>query len=122
MDVMKLPDYNSYWAAETRYPKIANVMSTKRFKQLQKYVHAVDNTTKYKPGNKNDKFYQEKMNKNQVFQQSTVNANEIYQLDVLKVCFKLLYEKSNDWTFSWSSLFPRCFKPLYERSNYRLFS
>ena len=34
MGIMKLPDYNFYWAAETRYPKIANVMSTKRFKQL----------------------------------------------------------------------------------------
>ena len=57
MGIMKLPDYNFYWAAETRYPKIANVMSTKRFKQLQKYVHAVDNTTKDKPGNKKDKFF-----------------------------------------------------------------
>ena len=32
-------------------------MSTKRFKQLQKYVHVVDNATKDKPGNKNDKFF-----------------------------------------------------------------
>ena len=56
MGIMKLPDYNFYWAAETPYPKIANVMSTKRSKQLQKYVHAVDNTTKDEPGNKNDKF------------------------------------------------------------------
>ena len=57
MGIMKLPDYNFHWTAETRYPKIANVMSTKRFKQLQKYVHTVDNTTKDKPGNKNDKFF-----------------------------------------------------------------
>ena len=57
MGIMKLPDYNFYWAAETPYPKIANVMSTKRFKQLQKYVHAVDSTTKDEPGNKNDKFF-----------------------------------------------------------------
>ena len=50
MGIMKLLDYNFYWAAETRYPKIGNVISTKRFKQLQKYVHAVGNTTKDKPG------------------------------------------------------------------------
>ena len=57
MGIMKLPDYNLYWAAETRYPKIADVMSHKRFKQLRKYVHVVDNTTKDKPGNKNDKLF-----------------------------------------------------------------
>ena len=43
--------------AETSYPKIADFMSNKRFKQLQKYVHVVDNTTKYKPGHKNDRLF-----------------------------------------------------------------
>ena len=38
-DIMKLPDYNLYWPAETRYPEIADVMSNKRFKQLRKYVN-----------------------------------------------------------------------------------
>ena len=58
MGIMKLPDYNLYWAAETRYSKIADVMSNKRFNQLRKYAHVVDNTTKDKPGNKNDKLFQ----------------------------------------------------------------
>ena len=31
-----------------------------------------------------------------IFQQITINTNEIYQLDILKVCFKLLWEKNND--------------------------
>ena len=53
----KLPDYNLYWAAETRYSKIAAVMSKTRFKQLRKYVHLVDYTAKDKPGNKNDKLF-----------------------------------------------------------------
>ena len=44
MGIMKLPDYNLCWAAETRCSKIADVMSNKRFKQLQKYIHVVDNT------------------------------------------------------------------------------
>ena len=35
MGIMKLPDYNLYWEAETRYPKIADVMSNKQFEQLQ---------------------------------------------------------------------------------------
>ena len=45
MGIMKLPDYNLYWAAETRYPKIADVMSNKRFKKLLKIaepVHSID--------------------------------------------------------------------------------
>ena len=50
MGIMKLPDYNLHWATETRYTKIADVMSNKRFKQLPKYVHVVDNTTKDKRG------------------------------------------------------------------------
>ena len=50
-------------------------------------------------------FYQQKVNKNEMFQQITVNTNEIYQLDFLKVCFKLLYEKSNDWILLQSTLF-----------------
>ena len=53
----KLLHYNLHWTAETRYPKIADVMSNIRFKQVQKYVHVVDNTTKDKPGNKNDKLF-----------------------------------------------------------------
>ena len=54
---MKLPDYNLYWAAETRYPKIADVMSNKRINKLRKFFHVVDNTTKDKPGNQNDKAF-----------------------------------------------------------------
>ena len=57
MGIMKLPDYNLCWAAETHYPKIADIMSKKRFKELQKYVHIVDNTTKDKPGYKNEKLF-----------------------------------------------------------------
>ena len=57
MGIMKLPDYNLYWAGKTRNPKIADVMSNKRFKQLPKYVHVVDNTKNDKPVNKNDKLF-----------------------------------------------------------------
>ena len=46
-----------------------------------------------------------KVHKNEIFQQITVNTNEIYQLDFLKVCFMLLYEKSNEWILLQSTLF-----------------
>ena len=51
MGIMKLPDCNLYWAAETRYPKFA-VMSNKQLKQHQKNVLVVENTTKDKTRNK----------------------------------------------------------------------
>ena len=57
MGIMKLPDYNLYWASKTRKTKIADAMSNKRFKQLREYVHVVDNTKNDKPGKKNDKFF-----------------------------------------------------------------
>ena len=38
MGIMKLPVYDMYWAAETRYPKIADVTSNKCCKQLRKYI------------------------------------------------------------------------------------
>ena len=52
MGIMKLPDCNLYWAAETRYPKFADVMSDKQLKQHQKNVLVVENTTKDKTRNK----------------------------------------------------------------------
>ena len=47
MDIIKLPVYDMYWAAETRYAKIADVMSNKRYKQLRKE----------NPANKNDMMF-----------------------------------------------------------------
>ena len=39
------------------WPKIADVMSNKRYKQLCKCIHVVDNTKKENPENKNDKLF-----------------------------------------------------------------
>ena len=44
-------------ADETRYPKTADVMSNKRYKQLQKYIHVIDSIPKDNPENKNDKLF-----------------------------------------------------------------
>ena len=38
-------------AIETCYSTIADIISTKRYKELRKYVHVVDNTTIDKPEN-----------------------------------------------------------------------
>ena len=54
MGVIKLPDYDMYWAVEKRYPKTADIMSNNRYKLLRRYIH-VDNTKKDEEANKNDK-------------------------------------------------------------------
>ena len=55
MGVIKLPDYDMYWAVDTRYPKIADIMPNNRYKLLRRYIHVIDNTKKDEEANKNDK-------------------------------------------------------------------
>ena len=57
MGIMKISIYDMYWAAETRYTRIVDVMSNNCYKQLRKYIHVVDNSTKENPENKNDKLF-----------------------------------------------------------------
>ncbi|MEM6686592.1 MAG: transposase [Bacteroidota bacterium] len=57
MGIVKLPTYQMYWKTETRYDKVADVMSAKRYIDLRRYLHVVDNTTKEQPENKNDKLF-----------------------------------------------------------------
>ncbi len=39
MGVVNMPDFKMYWAAETLYPTIANVMSRARFIQIKSCFH-----------------------------------------------------------------------------------
>uniref|UniRef100_A0A8C4DNN4 PiggyBac transposable element-derived protein domain-containing protein n=1 Tax=Dicentrarchus labrax TaxID=13489 RepID=A0A8C4DNN4_DICLA len=45
MGVVRMPSMDDYWAEDTRYAKIANVMSVKRFKCLSRFIHFQDNQT-----------------------------------------------------------------------------
>ena len=45
MGVVGMPSMDDYWAEDTRYAKIANVMSVKRFKCLSRFIHFQDNAT-----------------------------------------------------------------------------
>ena len=46
MSVVKLPKYEMYWANETRYPPIADVMPKNRYKTLRRFLHVNDNSFK----------------------------------------------------------------------------
>ena len=38
-----MPSPRDYWAAETRYPKIADIMTRNRFEQIRRFIHCNDN-------------------------------------------------------------------------------
>lgn len=43
--VVRVPSYRMYWAQESRYDTIADIMSRNRFDKLRTYFHVNDNTT-----------------------------------------------------------------------------
>ncbi|KAK9977045.1 hypothetical protein ABG768_018866 [Culter alburnus] len=43
MGIVKMPSVDDYWSEGTRYQKIANVMSVKRFQCLSRMIHFQDN-------------------------------------------------------------------------------
>jgi hypothetical protein len=57
MFVVKLPSYKMYWAAETRYPPIADVMPINRYKKLRQFLHVSDNTLADVGENKGNRLY-----------------------------------------------------------------
>ena len=57
MPVINLPAYRMYWAVDTRYPPIADVMTRNRYMVLREYLHVSDNSKKDEEGNKDNKLY-----------------------------------------------------------------
>ncbi|KAK3885607.1 hypothetical protein Pcinc_010198 [Petrolisthes cinctipes] len=44
MGVVQLPSLDDYWAMDTRVPQVADIMSSKRFRQLRQTIHFNDNS------------------------------------------------------------------------------
>ena len=57
MSVIDFPAYRMYWALETRYPPIADVMSRNRYQQLREFLHVSDNLQQDNPENTGNKLY-----------------------------------------------------------------
>ena len=55
MGIVKMPRYQCYWAAETRYAPIADVMSLKRYEKIRRYLHANDNSYQTAEENKGNR-------------------------------------------------------------------
>ncbi|KAF9405652.1 hypothetical protein HW555_013700 [Spodoptera exigua] len=43
MGIVKMPAYTDYWAKRTRYAPVADIMSLKRYEQIRRHIHFVDN-------------------------------------------------------------------------------
>ena len=43
MSTVKMPRPRDYWVTETRYAKIADIMSRDRFEQIKLFIHCNDN-------------------------------------------------------------------------------
>ena len=57
MGIVKMPRYQCYWDAETRYAPIADVMSRKRYEKIRRYLHANDNSHQTAEENKGNRLY-----------------------------------------------------------------
>lgn len=57
MSIIAFPVYRMYWANETRYNPIADIMSRNRYQQLRELIHVSDNLKKDESGNKDNKLY-----------------------------------------------------------------
>ncbi|XP_028042586.1 piggyBac transposable element-derived protein 3-like, partial [Bombyx mandarina] len=44
MGIVKMPSYLDYWSTEFRYAQVADIMPLKRFEQIRRNIHFVDNT------------------------------------------------------------------------------
>jgi len=57
MSVLELPSYRMYWAKETRYPPIADIMSVNRYRLMRENIHVSNNLERDNPVNIGNKLY-----------------------------------------------------------------
>ena len=57
MSIVRMTVYRHYWASNTRYAPIADVMSLQRYENLRRFLHFNDNSKRNDPDNKDKKLY-----------------------------------------------------------------
>ena len=57
MFLAKLPRLEMYWATETHFPPVVDIMSINHYKKLRQYFHCNDNLKHGDEENKNNKLY-----------------------------------------------------------------
>ncbi len=57
MGIVKMPRYQRYWTAETRYSPIADVLTLKQYEKMQQFLHSNDNSQSISPENKGNRLF-----------------------------------------------------------------
>ena len=57
MLIVSLPAYYMYWAVDTKYSPIADIMSINRYKKMHQYIHCNDNLKTNSKENQENKLY-----------------------------------------------------------------
>ena len=57
MSIVSLPAYYMYWAVDTKYSPIADIMSINRYKKMRQYIHCNDNSKRNSKENQDNKLY-----------------------------------------------------------------
>ena len=57
MSIVSLPAYYMYWAVDTKYSPIADIMSINHYKKMLQYIHCNDNSKTNSKENRENKLY-----------------------------------------------------------------
>ena len=57
MSFVRLPSYQMFWASETRFPPVADIMPINRYKKLRQFLHVSDSTLADIGENKGNRLY-----------------------------------------------------------------
>ncbi|KAH9635591.1 hypothetical protein HF086_012260 [Spodoptera exigua] len=105
MGIVVMPSYLDYWSDKFRYAKVGDIMSLKRYQQVRRYLHFVDNNM-----DDGDKYYKvrpvvEKIRQNCLKQQKKVTK---FSIDEMMIAYKgskagkrkqYMKDKPNKWGF-----------------------
>ena len=79
MSIVSLPAYYMYWAVDTKYSPIADIMSINRYKKMRQYIYCNDNSKRNSQENQENKLYKIKPVLNMVRENCTKTEPEVNQ-------------------------------------------
>ena len=94
MGIVKMPRYECYWATETRYAPIADLMSLKRYEKSRKYLHANDNSLLTAEENKGNSMYRVQPSLDALWDNGTT-AYKVNKKRISHLTSKYLQERTN---------------------------
>ena len=79
MSIVSLPAYYTYWAVDTKYSPIADIVSINCYKKMRQYIHCNDNLKRNSQENHENKLYKIEPVLNMVRENCTKTEPEVNQ-------------------------------------------